>query len=151
MITIEKTLKVSTKLPLSTSILLNIIHTRNVISDTFLEMIKPYGISEEQFNVLRILKGQKGNPINMSTIQERMLSKNSNTTRLIDKLLIKDLVTRNVNPKNRRKVEITITNKGLELLTLLNPQVIIHHDHFFRHLTPEEQKQLKALLEKIRN
>ena len=113
---IEKITKSNIKLDDSKKIILNIIYTQNVITDKFNEIIKPYDLSSEQYNVLRILRGQKGSPANMSIIQERMLSKNSNTTRLIDKLLLKELVTREVCPNNRRKIEVLITNKGLELL-----------------------------------
>ena len=77
------------------------------------EIMKPYDLSGEQYNVLRILRGQKGCPANMCIIQERMLAKNSNTTRLIDKLLLKDFVTREVCPDNRRKIEVLITTKRI--------------------------------------
>ena len=90
-------------------VFLNFTYTQNVIGDKFNEILKPYDISREQYNVLRILRGQKGCPANLSVIQDRMLSKNSNTTRLIDKLLLKNYVTREVCPNNRRKIEVLIT------------------------------------------
>jgi len=99
---------------------------------------------------LRILRGQKGNPANMCVIQERMIAKNSNTTRLIDKLLLKDFVTREVCPDNRRKIEVQITPKGLELLLELDPKVIEHEKLFSKNLTTEELIQLNILLEKYR-
>jgi len=80
------------------------------------EALKPYDVSLQQFNVLRILRGQKGTPANLSTIQERMVSKMSNTTRLVDKLIRKELVVRVTCPTNRRKVDISITPAGLKLL-----------------------------------
>ena len=103
---IEKVVKSNINLDDSKKIILNIIYTQNVVADKFNEVIKPYDLSSEQYNVLRILRGQKGRPANMCIIQERMLSKNSNTTRLIDKLLLKELVTREVCPENRRKIEV---------------------------------------------
>uniref|UniRef100_UPI00261BDFB2 MarR family winged helix-turn-helix transcriptional regulator n=1 Tax=Flavobacterium sp. TaxID=239 RepID=UPI00261BDFB2 len=102
------------------------------------------------FNVLRILRGQKGNPANMSMIQERMITKNSNTTRLIDKLLAKSLVTRNVCPENRRKIEIVITAKGRALLEELDPLVAANEELFVKNLSEDEQKVLIELLEKFR-
>ena len=75
---------------------------------------------------MRILRGQKGCPANMCVIQERMLAKTSNTTRLVDKLLLKEFVTREVCPDNRRKIEVSITQKGLNVLTELDPKVIEH-------------------------
>ena len=147
---IEKITKSNIKLDDSKKIILNIIYTQNVITDKFNEIIKPYDLSGEQYNVLRILRGQKGSPANMSIIQERMLSKNSNTTRLIDKLLLKELVTRAVCPNNRRKIEILITNKGLELLKILDPKVAENENQFAENLSNDEKIKLNALLEKYR-
>jgi DNA-binding MarR family transcriptional regulator len=147
---IEKITKSNIKLDDSKKIILNIIYTQNVITDKFNEIIKPYDLSSEQYNVLRILRGQKGSPANMSIIQERMLSKNSNTTRLIDKLLLKELVTRAVCPNNRRKIEVLITNKGLELLKILDPKVAENENQFAENLSNDEKIQLNTLLEKYR-
>ena len=131
--------------------LLNVMYTQNVISEKFNELLKPFDLSPEQFNVLRILRGQKGKPANMSMIQERMIAKTSNTTRLVDKLLLKELVLREVCPNNRRKMEITITEKGLELLLQLDPLVEAHERAFSKNLSVEELELLNELLEKFRN
>lgn len=131
--------------------LLNVMYTQNVISEKFNELLKPFDLSPEQFNVLRILRGQKGKPANMSMIQERMIAKTSNTTRLVDKLLLKELVLREVCPNNRRKMEITITEKGLELLLQLDPLVEAHEQSFSKNLTVAELELLNELLEKFRN
>jgi DNA-binding MarR family transcriptional regulator len=80
-----------------------------------------------------------------------MIAKNSNTTRLIDKLLLKELVTREVCPDNRRKIEVQITPKGLELLLELDPKVIEHEKMFANNLSQEELSELNHLLEKFRN
>ncbi|MEP6806200.1 MAG: MarR family transcriptional regulator, partial [Flavobacterium sp.] len=101
-------------------------------------------------NVLRILRGQKGNPANMCVIQERMLAKTSNTTRLVDKLLLKDFVTRNVCPGNRRKIEVSITQKGLDVLKELDPKVDEHEKAFAENISQEELELLNQLLEKYR-
>lgn len=131
--------------------LLNVMYTQNVISEKFNELLKPFDLSPEQFNVLRILRGQKGKPANMFMIQERMIAKTSNTTRLVDKLLLKELVLREVCPNNRRKMEITITEKGLELLLQLDPLVEAHERAFSKNLSVEELELLNELLEKFRN
>ncbi|MNQ47356.1 HTH-type transcriptional regulator MhqR [compost metagenome] len=131
-------------------VILNIMYTQNVIQDHFNELIKPYDLSGEQYNVLRILRGQKGKPANMCVIQERMLAKTSNTTRLVDKLLLKDFVTRNVCPDNRRKIEVSITQKGLDVLKELDPKVDEHEQTFANNLKPEELVFLNQLLEKYR-
>lgn len=147
---IEDVIKSTVNIDDSKKIILNIIYTQSVIGEKFAEILKPYELSSEQYNVLRILRGQKGNPANMCVIQERMIAKNSNTTRLIDKLLLKDLVTREVCPDNRRKIEVQITPKGLELLSELDPKVIEHEKLFSNNLTQEELSQLNHLLEKFR-
>ena len=131
--------------------LLNVMYTQNVIADQFNELLKPFDLSAEQFNVLRILRGQKGNAVNMCDIQERMIAKTSNTTRLVDKLLLKGLVLREICPQNRRKMEITITPKGMELLKQLDPLVEAHEKKFGNNLSEKELAQLNTLLEKFRN
>jgi DNA-binding MarR family transcriptional regulator len=148
---IEEEIKSTIPLDNSKKIILNVLYTQNVINDKFNEVLKPYDLSGEQYNVLRILRGQKGNPANMCVIQERMLAKTSNTTRLVDKLLLKDLVTRKVCPENRRKIEVQITPKGLEILKVLDPKVAGHENSFSKNLNSEELEQLNILLEKYRN
>jgi len=148
---IEEVLKSTAPMDDSKKIILNILYTQNVVIESFNEIAKPYEISGEQYNVLRILRGQKGNPANMYSIQERMLAKTSNTTRLVDKLLLKELVTRNVCPENRRKIEVLITQKGLDLLKELDPKVNAHEASFSNNLSAEEQISLNQLLEKYRN
>lgn len=147
---IEEIIKSNIALSDSKKIILNVMYTHNVIGDKFSEILKPHDLSSEQYNVLRILRGQKGSPANMCVIQERMIAKNSNTTRLIDKLLLKDLVTREVCPDNRRKIEVQITQKGLDLLNYLDPMVVEHENYFSSNLDPEEVVQLNNLLEKYR-
>ena len=147
---IEEVIKSTVPLDAAKKVILNFTYTQNVIGDKFHEILKPYDISREQYNVLRILRGQKGCPANMCIIQERMLAKSSNTTRLIDKLLLKDYVTREVCPDNRRKIEILITQKGLDILTALDPIVVEHEELFANNLTSEELEQLNILLEKYR-
>lgn len=148
---IEEIIKSTVAMDDAKKVILNVIYTQNVIGDKFNELLKPYDLSSEQYNVLRILRGQKGKPANMSIIQERMLAKNSNTTRLIDKLLLKELVTREVCPANRRKIEVLITQKGLNVLSELEPKVNYHEQLFAANLNPEELIQLNTLLEKYRN
>ena len=147
---IEEIIKSNVALSDAKKVILNLMYTQNVVGDKFNELLKPYDLSSEQYNVLRILRGQKGAPANMCVIQERMIAKNSNTTRLIDKLLLKALVTREVCPENRRKMEILITSKGLKLLDELDKSVTEHEQLFVSNLTPEEALELNRLLEKYR-
>ena len=101
--------------------IISILKTSAFISEILLSELKPYEISEQQFNVLRILRGQKGIAANLSTVQDRKVHKMSNTTRLIDKLIQKKLVKRNVCERNRRKIELFITEDGLDLLKKIDP------------------------------
>lgn len=149
--TLEDFIKPNSPITISKKTVLNILYTQNTLADKFNELLKPFDISNEQFNVLRILRGQKGKPANMCVIQERMVAKTSNTTRLVDKLLLKNLVTREVCPNNRRKIEVQITQKGLDLLDQLDPKVIQYEHSFSNNLSPEELAKLNLLLEKFRN
>lgn len=139
------------KLSLPKKTVINILYTQNMLVDKFNEILKRHEISVEQFNVLRILRGQNGKPANMCLIQERMIAKTSNTTRIVDKLLAKELVTREVCPHNRRKMEVLITAKGLELLTAIDPKVEEYELQLVNKLTAAEAQQLNDLLEKYRN
>ncbi|MCK8480171.1 MarR family winged helix-turn-helix transcriptional regulator [Psychroserpens algicola] len=147
---IESDIKSTVKLNENDKTVINLIYTNNWLKEKALTDFKSYGLSSEQYNVLRILRGQKGQPANLSTIQERMLNKMSNTTRLIDKLLKKDLVTRQTCPSNRRKIEILITSKGLELLTELDDKVKKSNLNITKNLNTSELTTLNLLLDKLR-
>ncbi len=147
---IEEVVKSNVAMGLSQKVVLNIIYTQNNINERLIEILKPYDLSIEQYNVLRILRGQKGNPANMCVIQERMLAKTSNTTRLVDKLLLKEMVTRKVCKENRRKIEVLITEKGLAILKELDPKVDDYENNIVSNLSTNELEHLNDLLEKIR-
>ncbi|MDX1761160.1 MAG: MarR family transcriptional regulator [Christiangramia sp.] len=147
---IEELLKTD-KMPEAKKLVLNIIVTANYLNERLAEILKPFDISSQQFNVLRILRGQKGKPANLSTIQERMVSKMSNTTRLVDKLVDKDLCERIVCPSNRRKVEIRITKKGMELLEELDPLVEEHEQNVAEKINEKELLTLNDKLNELRS
>lgn len=147
---IEEIIKSNLQMKIEKKTLLNVLYSQIVIAEKFNDILKPFDLSAEQFNVLRILRGQNGKAANMCMIQERMIAKTSNTTRLVDKLLLKELVTREVCPDNRRKMEVSITQKGLNLLLELDPLVINHEELFAKNLTDTELITLNELLEKFR-
>jgi DNA-binding MarR family transcriptional regulator len=147
---IEEIIKSKTPVAIEKKTLLNIMYSQITIAEKFNEVLKPFDLSPEQFNVLRILRGQNGQPTNMFTIQERMIAKTSNTTRLVDKLLLKKYVTREICPNNRRKMEVAITQKGLNLLVSLDPLIIGHEQFFAKNLSDSELITLNELLEKFR-
>lgn len=137
-------------IPVSKKIILNVMYAQNSIADKLMETLKPYDISIEQFNVLRILRGQKGKPVNMGFLQEQMIAKTSNTTRLVDKLLLKELVDRQICSENRRKMEVTITEKGLKLLDVVDVLVEKTEENIVSVFSTQEQEQLLTLLEKFK-
>ncbi|ANQ49401.1 MarR family transcriptional regulator [Flammeovirga sp. MY04] len=127
-----------------------IIKTGHWITDAVGQVLKEDKITEPQFNVLRILKGQKGSPITVQEIQERMVQRSSNVTRIIDKLLDKGLVKREECPTNRRKMDITITPFGLEELERFDQKVIEFHVPYTQNLTAEEAETLEKLIKKLK-
>ena len=147
---LNQILKSNAQLVQSKRLSLNLVCSYNYLSQQYQDFFKSHKITGQQYNVLRILRGQQGNPANLSTIQERMIHKNSNTTRLVDKLIDKDLVNRKQCPENRRKIEVLITNKGLELLNTIDPLLDDLEQTFANNLTEKEQTILIELLEKLR-
>lgn len=126
--------------------LLNIIYTANWINSKQNAFFKPFGISPQQFNILRILRGA-GEAIKVQTIKERMLERAPNATRLMDKLCDKQLIKRLACPEDRRVVHIEITEKGLDLLKVIDQDF---KEDLLENLSKDEAKQLSALLDKIR-
>lgn len=112
--------------------------------------LKDFDITEPQYNVLKVLKSRSGRPMTVQSIQERMVQRNSNVTRIVDKLLSKALVDRQECPTNRRKMDITITENGIELLKKLDKKVGEFHAPMKGNLTPEEAKTLAKLIIKLK-
>lgn len=131
--------------------LLEVMYTGEWLNLNIDRILKPFGLSHQQYNVLRILKGQYPQPVNLFEIQERMISRMSNATRLVEKLRLKGLVTRKTCEENRRRVEITITKKGLEALEEITPKVSDHESQVTKAISEKEAMQLSEILEKIRS
>ncbi|MCH8535684.1 MAG: MarR family transcriptional regulator [Flavobacteriaceae bacterium] len=148
---IEDHIQSSKQLSTEKKVLINLLYTGNWLNEVISEKLKDFDISTQQFNVLRILKGRKGKPANLSTIQERMIAKNSNTTRLVDKLIKKELVTRKKCPTNKRKVEILITNAGLQFLDQVNKVVENKEMEIVQHMSKNDLENLNELLNKLRD
>ena len=129
--------------------IISILKTSAFISEILLSGLKPYEISEQQFNVLRILRGQKGIAANLSTVQDRMVHKRSNTTRLIDKLIQKKLVKRNVCIKNRRKIELFITEDGLDFLKKIDPITDEIEKKVLKNISSKDLNSLISILNSI--
>lgn len=136
-------------MPLETRTLIHLTLVHNKLNELTSNALKPFDVSLQQFNVLRILRGQQGKPANLSTLNDRMVTKMSNTTRLVDKLLTKGYVIRNVCPSNRRKVEILITDEGSGVLSQMDKAVAEAESNIVQHFTKEELEQLNTLLDKF--
>jgi DNA-binding MarR family transcriptional regulator len=126
--------------------LLNIIYTSNWIKRHQNTFFKPFGISPQQFNILRILRGA-GEPLKVQTIKERMLERAPNATRLMDKLCAKNLIERIPCPTDRRVVHIAITDEGLKLLDDISKKM---NFDLLENLNEKEAGILSDLLDKIR-
>ena len=147
--TIEEIVK-SENIGIAKRTVLNVLITQTELTENMNDVLKSFDISAEQFNVLRILRGQN-KPTNMCIIQERMIAKSSNTTRLVDKLLLKKLVNREVCSQNRRKIEVSITQAGLDFLKQIDPKVDEYEQRFANKLSSDELSTLNSLLEKYRS
>ncbi|SDR04304.1 MarR family winged helix-turn-helix transcriptional regulator [Flagellimonas zhangzhouensis] len=146
---VEEIIKTSKEIPLEPRTLIHMQLVHNKINETMNSALKPFEVSLQQFNVLRILRGQKGQPANLSTLNERMVTKMSNTTRLVDKLLIKGFVDRAVCPSNRRKVEIVITESGLKALEQMDASLEKAHEEIYQNFNTEDLEKLNELLDKF--
>jgi DNA-binding MarR family transcriptional regulator len=129
--------------------IVNILYTHSWLQSAQMEIFKPYDLTIQQYNVLRILRGQHPNPITVIAIIERMMDKMSNASRLVDKLLLKGLAVRTECPNDRRAVDVKITQKGLDLLSELDV-LQENWEKTLTHLSEEEALQLSSLLDKIR-
>lgn len=147
---VEDAIKSIHPMGISTKTVINIMFTSRIIEEAIVAVLNPYELSIPQYNVLRILRGQKGNPANLSTVQERMIDKSSNTTRLVDKLIKKGWVERNICELNRRKVEIFITEDGLAILKELDPIMEQNNENILLKLNQEELEKLNNLLDLLR-
>ncbi|GAB3233170.1 MarR family transcriptional regulator [Algoriphagus aestuariicola] len=127
----------------------NLLYTHSYLVTSQNSLFKPYDISPEQYNVLRILRGQNGKPTTVSSIQDRMLNKMSNASRLVEKLKLKGWVKRTECPSDRRQVDVLITDEGLELLKTLE-KLVEESNIRVVNLEVEEAIQLNELLDKLR-
>ncbi len=130
-------------------LLINLVYTGNRISFKTNEVLKEKNLTLQQYNVLRILRGQHPKPATVNMIIDRMLDKMSNASRIVDKLELKKLAQRTMNKEDKRCADVLITAKGLELLSELDEKVKMNEKSVI-HLTLKEVKTLNDLLDKLR-
>ncbi len=130
--------------------MINLVYTYNHVNNRLTGLLAEFGLTPQQFNILRILRGQHPNPCTNNLIKDRMLDKNSDVTRIIDRMIKTGLVTRTSCSKDRRRVDITITDKGMAQLAVIDQKDQVA-DSVFSHLTQDELTHLNALLDKVRD
>jgi MarR family transcriptional regulator, multiple gene regulator MgrA len=130
--------------------LINLNYTTRQLGYEFYQALKEHGVTEQQYNVLRILRGFRAEaPLSIGFIKERMLEKDSDVSRIVDRLYLNQMLTRCENSQDRRQKSVEITDKGLELL---NSMYIVEKkvDTLLSNLTELEVQLLNCLLDKIR-
>jgi DNA-binding MarR family transcriptional regulator len=129
--------------------IVNIIYTFNWLDTRATAFFKKYDLTSQQYNVLRILRGQYPNPSTINLLRERMLDKMCDASRITERLRLKNLLIRNQSPGDRRSVDILISKKGLDLLEIIDKDLEKFYS-LMQNLNKEETKQLNNLLDKLR-
>ena len=127
----------------------NLVYTVAWMNTNHNSVLKKHGISTQQFNILRILRGQHPKPATVNLLIDRMIDKMSNASRIVDKLILKGLVARTICEEDRRAVNVLITTKGLKLLGKLDDEME-EMEESMKTLTHKEARQLNDLLDKLR-
>lgn len=127
----------------------NILYTYGWISTLLRQNLDQYQVTLQQYNILRILRGQYPKPATINLLKERMLDKMSDASRIVVRLVQKELVSRRTSQHDRRAVDILITDKGLDILAQIDADVQVN-DILKKNLNEEEAKELNRLLDKIR-
>ncbi|MBK7432876.1 MAG: winged helix DNA-binding protein [Chitinophagaceae bacterium] len=129
--------------------IINLIYTYHWITEKSKSILERGDVTGQQFNILRILRGA-GAPLSTLQIRQRMLDKMSDTSRIVDRLIVKGLVKKNIRKSDKRLVDVSITDKGKKLLEKLD-KYEDEMDAIAGNLTPADAKTLNKLLDKIRN
>lgn len=129
---------------------INLLYSSSWLLKSHRDFFVRFSITEQQYNVLRILKGQYPGAISTSEIKKRMLDMNSDSSRIVDRLALKELVSKRICKSDKRLVDVQITEKGLDLLRQID-QYSDELDRIISNLTLEEARELNHLLDKMRN
>ncbi|WP_423149405.1 MarR family winged helix-turn-helix transcriptional regulator [Rubrolithibacter danxiaensis] len=129
--------------------IVNVVYTYGWLIDILKKRASKFHITTQQYNILRILRGQYPKPATINLLKERMLDKMSDASRIVERLVNKNLVCRTINQKDRRAVDILITEKGLELLKKMDKEMS-SIELLETNITPAEAQQLNIILDKLR-
>ena len=133
----------------SHKLMVNIIYTFNWLNGQQSDFLKPFDITYQQFNVLRILRGQQMQPASIKLIRERMLDKMSDASRIVEKLRMKGLVERHICQHDRRSCQVFITQKGMDLLSEIDTNEMKQTDLMIA-LSEKEKVELNLLSDMLR-
>lgn len=128
----------------------NLLYTSGFLVNLFNNKAKVYDITRQQYNVLRILRGQHPKSASINLIKDRMLDKMSDASRIVERLRIKNLVERKISDNDKRAVDITITDKGLTLLSEMEPAIDTIED-IFHQFSKQDLETFNDLLDKMRD
>lgn len=131
-------------------VVVNLIYSANWLRDEQVKLLKPYGLLPQHYNILRILKGKYPNPVSPGEIKAVMVDKANDLTRLLDKLVKKEMAVRNLCPHNHRKMDVSLTDKGVKLLEKMTLSLNTFQKEIKSRLSPKEANVLSDLLDKIR-
>ncbi|MCS6824917.1 MAG: MarR family transcriptional regulator [Cytophagaceae bacterium] len=131
-------------------VVVNIFFTYHWLNNLSREFFKKYNITAQQYNVLRILRGQHPKPSSINTLKERMLDRECDASRLVVRLKSKGLLERKICENDKRAVDISITKKGLDLLSKIDKELPERNSKLTANLSLAELRQLNFLLDKIR-
>lgn len=144
--------EIKQKIPFKTAkdrAIVNLLFTTNWLVALQKKTFKPFGITLQQFNVLRILRGQHPEPISTSEIRDRMLDRMSDVSRIVDRLVKKKLVVRKTCKTDKRLVDVVINTDGLDLLAIIDKQINLQQ--FAQGINEEQAEQLNDLLDTLRS
>lgn len=127
----------------------NLLITNGWLKNEIKNFMDQFEVTQQQFNILRILRGANGNPLSTNDLSDRMIDKMSDASRIVDRLIAKGLARKNPCPDDRRKIQVFITDEGEYLLSTIDTK-IKNLDARMNNLTPDEATQLSGLLEKLR-
>ena len=131
-------------------VIINLTYSVNQLNYQFLQQLKKHKLTDQQYNILMVLSSfNYTGPVSIGFIRERMLDKNSDVSRIVDRLVEKELISRKENAADRRQKDLQITEKGISLISEMGDCEMVT-DNLFQNLTLEEVRQLNQLLDKLR-
>ena len=148
---VEQHLESNKSLDENKKLYINLINIVDLINERQRIVLDKFDVTHSQFNILRILKGAYPQPLILKDVQQRMVFGSSDITRLVDRLMLKNLVERQTNRDDKRKIDITLSTEGLEILTRLSPEMEATVFNFFeKHVSADEAEVANVTLDKIR-